>query len=380
MILPIRHQSKARASARARVVLGLALVVLVLPAVALAAAWTTVSSDAAGPVLNGVDAISSNDIWAVGQGRDYQTYTRHWNGSSWMPVVTPAVPGALLSTLNDVSAVATNDVWAVGDNQSGTALALHWNGTSWTRATLPALTGYSSLQSVSARAANDVWAVGQTNTSKTLALHWNGTSWSVVPTPSPSTTTIPYNFLNAVYAMSANDVWAVGRYSRKGKYPQTLVLRWDGVRWRQVPSPNAAGPNGFEVYNDLRSVSGTSANDVWAVGTVGNQTLAMRWNGSAWSLVPAPNVPDRQNFLNDVDAVSANDVWAVGASRQIFYSGDNEIDYNSTLIEHWNGFSWTIVPSPNPIQNASELRASTVVSATDIWAAGSLGITLRYRP
>src|ERR1043165_7899800 len=52
-----------------------------------------------------------------------------------------------------------------------------------------------------------------------------------------------------------------------------------------------------------------------------------------WSVVSSPN-PDIVNVLNDVEVVTANDVWAVGFSQ------------NQTLIEHWDGTSWSGVSSP----------------------------------
>lgn len=358
-----------------------ALALLALPAVARAIGpWTAVSSSQPGPTLNGMDAVSATDIWAVGQGTDYLAHAQHWNGSSWTVVPVPSVPGSFLSALQDVSAVSATDVWAVGDDNGGTPLIVHWNGAVWSRVPTPALTGFSALWSVSAVSANDVWAVGSTNSGKTLTLRWNGSSWNVVPSPNPSTNKIPYNYLYAVHAVSSQDVWAVGKFARRGKYPETLILRWDGSRWRQIASPNAIGSNGLPAYNELRGVTATGANDAWAVGTVGNQALAMRWNGTAWTIVPAPNVPYRTNFLNDVDAVAPNDVWAVGVSQQVFYFLENQVAYNSSLIEHWDGTAWTIVASPNPIPNATELRSSTVVSPSEIWAAGGLGVTARTAP
>jgi len=53
-----------------------------------------------------------------------------------------------------------------------------------------------------------------------------------------------------------------------------------------------------------------------------------------WNVVPSPNVGTGRNQLNGVAVISANDVWAVG-------SGTGE----KTLIEHWDGASWNVVPS-----------------------------------
>src|SRR5207253_1359432 len=83
------------------------------------------------------------------------------------------------------------------------------------------------------------------------------------------------------------------------------------------------------------------------------RTLVEHWNGSQWSVVPSPNGAGN-NALNGVAAVSANDVWAVGSIS------------NQTLIEHWDGTQWNIVPNPgNGI-----LYAASALSANDVWAVG----------
>ena len=45
--------------------------------------------------------------------------------------------------------------------------------------------------------------------------------------------------------------------------------------------------------------------------------------------------------LNGIAVVSANDIWAVGTSST------NSTGNEQTLIEHWNGSTWNVVPSPN---------------------------------
>src|SRR5947208_2708107 len=60
---------------------------------------------------------------------------------------------------------------------------------------------------------------------------------------------------------------------------------------------------------------------------------------AGWSLDPTPN-RSGNNSLVPVAAISSNDVWAVG-----YYT---LTDRYQTLIEHWDGTQWSIVPSPNP--------------------------------
>src|ERR1700693_3055889 len=59
----------------------------------------------------------------------------------------------------------------------------------------------------------------------------------------------------------------------------------------------------------------------------------------AWRLVRSPNVGSGDNGLAALDVVSSTDIWAVGNSL----SGD----VRSTLVEHWDGARWSVVPSPN---------------------------------
>jgi hypothetical protein len=203
--------------------------------------------------LYGVDAVSANDVWAVGAYADStgpaQTLVLHWDGTAWTVVPSPN-RGTTDNKLYGVAAVSANDAWAVGFGSSETLVA-HWNGSVWTA--VPG-TGPGALFGITAVSANDVWAVGGSS-SGTLVEHWNGTAWSVVPSPSPG----ERSYLLAVAATSANDVWAVGEYTSSGR--QTLVEHWNGTAWAVVPSPNV----GIDI-NTLRGVAAASANDVWAVG------------------------------------------------------------------------------------------------------------------
>ena len=46
----------------------------------------------------------------------------------------------------------------------------------------------------------------------------------------------------------------------------------------------------------------------------------------------------------------------------------------STLVLHWNGISWKIVPSPNPVKSnfrADILFGGTVIPQGDLWLVGN---------
>ncbi len=132
--------------------------------------------------------------------------------------------------------------------------------------------------------------------------------------------------------------------------------------WSVVASPNVG--SGF---NSLVGVAALSTTDVWTVGnsTSGgvDQTLIEQWDGTSWNVISSPNVGSGNNTLDSVAAISATDIWTVGAWTTS--SGAAQ-----TLIEHWDGSTWSVVSSPNGSSGDSILVGISPVSTTDIWAVG----------
>lgn len=188
----------------------------------------------------------------------------------------------------------------------------------------------------------------------------SSTDCGPVPSPSPGSYT---NKLFGVASVTSDDIWAVG-YSADWTGPhRTLIEHWDGSAWSIVPSPNSGSGDSI-----LWGVAATSASDIWAVGQFSSgpgasSTLIEHWDGSAWSVIPSPNPSDASSsYLFDVTATSAGDAWAVG------YFLDFSSTYR-TLIEHWDGNAWSIVSSPSE----GYLSGVTAVSPTDVWAVGWYG-------
>jgi hypothetical protein len=167
--------------------------------------------------------------------------------------------------------------------------------------------------------------------------------------------------------------------------PPAVALSEDAA-WGEIPSPNRG-----QKENELAGLALVAPDDLWAVGrynanrpptVTGRDTLAMHWDGSAFTIVPTPNPtwPGADFFtLEDAVALAADDVWAVG-SAQDFGSLKS-----TTLIERWDGTAWRIVRSPNPggASLPNVLNAVGAASATDIWAVGgagfpSVGLILRW--
>ena len=109
--------------------------------------------------------------------------------------------------------------------------------------------------------------------------------------------------------------------------------------WSVVPSPNTSSTQ----TNSLDSVDCTSATDCWSVGSYDKagvqRTLIQRWNGTSWTIVPSPNSGAAENnVLNSVACTSPAECWAVGS----YTNSDITGGVDRTLILRWNGTFWSI--------------------------------------
>ncbi len=331
--------------------------------------WSSVpspNSQLALNILNGVAAVSPDSVWAVGYDTDSSpspgtfpagthTLIEHWNGSQWSIVPSPD-PGLTLDILNGVTAVSSNDVWAIGYFSSSPinpntpasihALIEHWNGTQWSVVPSPGTgTIQNMLNAVAAISASDIWAAGafccidNQPGAQPLIEHWNGARWSIIQSPNPGW---PQSILNGLAALSADDIWAVGASYRSSMYPDlTLAEHWDGTKWSIIPTPNNATANN----NGLAGVTAIATSDVWAVGyspntyPVQGQTLIEHWNGKQWNIVGSPSpAQTSNNYLISVTHIPhSSTVWSVG------YEG-----YNSD--EGYSNYPFT------PVQALIEVR------------------------
>ena len=195
-------------------------------------------------------------------------------------------------------------------------------------------------------------------------------SWQKANSPNLTGPTAIDNELLGVTAVSENDIWAVG-WAQDPNGPsyvrRSLIQHFDGNLWSIVAGPNSLN----DTLSELHSVSAASANDVWAVGASHNvsgptRTLIEHWDGTQWSIVPSPNPDSQLNELHGVTALSARNAWAVG-----YRGGTKNETPLETLILHWDGSGWRQLPSPNIAGGVNQLSGITAIAANDIWAVGS---------
>jgi hypothetical protein len=296
-------------------------------------------------LLFGAAAIAANDMWAVGYTAGYRLtpmrpLVEHFDGTSWSVVATPTLKQA--SSFAGVAAVASNDVWAVGVVWDGGStgsqpLIEHWDGTSWSVVAGPKLPPNSSLSGVTAPAANNAWVVGTTaGSSNALVEHWDGKSWKIV-----SSRTFTDVLVSTIAADASTDVWAFGASITTGN-PE--ALHFNGTTWTAMPVATSGG-----VVFKVGGLTALSPTDVWAAGGITAPDhvplvpAAEHWDGTSWSLVSVPNPNPGAIYyditLSGIAAIAAHDIWAVGS-----FANANNVE--QTLTEHWDGTSWSIIPTP----------------------------------
>jgi hypothetical protein len=341
--------------------------------------WSVVPSPnngAAPNYLSGVSCATASFCIAVGTGNG-SSLIESWNGSTWSIASTASggtsdssLLGASCSSASFCSAVGRS-VSSVGGNVVLSTLAESWNGSTWSVVPTPDRKLFADgLAGVSCVSASFCTAVGShispslpgEGISKTLAESWNGSTWSLVPSPDKYSNN---NVLDAVSCSSASSCTAVGTWvSDNDAHTQTLIETWNGSTWSVVPSPDNAGTADI---NALAGVSCVSASFCMAVGSYtdnGTQhTLIESWNGSTWSIVPNAG-EGIDNSLAAVSCVSVSSCTAVGV-----YSSSSDVA--QTLIETWNGSSWSVVSSPNNGTGSNELAGVSCASTSSCTAVGS---------
>lgn len=339
--------------------------------------WNIANSESPGTVANElreVAAVADDDIWAVGLYQNNtipRTLIEHYDGTAWTTIASPNV-GNDYNVLEGVIAIAADDVWAVGsyiDANTGVerSLILHYDGTDWTVVASPNIgSGVNRLFGLYAASPDDLWASGYAcptdcyadHTAQNLILHYDGTAWTTAIVPNiPSHN----NYVYKISGSSANDIWVAGEHNTCwGCAASTNVLHYDGTAWTLVNSPNASAST-----NTPHDVLALAEDDAWIVGQYHDpsvnrwKTLAMHWDGTAWSLVDSPNRDSLYNDLHSIVAIGSNDIWAVGE----WYS-------SSALAAHWDGTEWTLADQPDNGADRNRLNSVAAVSGGKLWAVG----------
>ena len=355
--------------------------------------FDTVASPNSGSLGNQLFAtavVNANDVWAVGISNASsttpdRTLAEHWNGSAWSIVYTPN-PSGFSGDLNGVSAISSTDVWAVGAYQTDSAgdvspFAEHWDGTSWSLVTsLPNPNPtFGGLFAVTAVASNNVWAVGTWWSAGyfTLIEHWDGSSWTVVSSPNQTfNLNFESNELFSVSAYSPTDIWAVGLWVLGGatSFDQSLAEHWDGMSWTIVSTPNLGGQT---ANNAIAWVEALEPNHAVGVGFGNAVTNVTPREGEAWDLVTSGSSTNSvetgagtgDSVLEGIDRSGAA-VWAVGYQTATTSSAPQTLAISATWNASGHTLTWgSVGTSVSPSTNDA-LLAVAAISPYSFVAAG----------
>ena len=200
--------------------------------------------------------------------------------------------------------------------------------------------------------------------------------WYVATTPGTGADDI----LLGSSCANAAQCWAVGvsieNIGSGSSSFAPLAETWNGTTWALAATPPVPAGHGGGFFD----VSCLSTSDCWAVGAElgvsggGNPsgTLIENWNGSSWSIVPSPSPtgPGVEGaLLQGVSCTSPSSCVAVGSSTD-----DNGENLNDLILQ-WNGAAWSIVPGAATGQAFDQLTRVTCLAPSDCWAVGNAGPT-----
>jgi hypothetical protein len=289
--------------------------------------------------LSGVSAASTSAAWAVGGSFVHGSLPLVfvWNGSAWRRTPVPLPPAAAGGSLISVRAFSATDVTAVGTwfgtTVPGGPLIEHWDGHAWSASTAPnpagcqaTFTAVAAVPGSSGRFAVGFCLNADGTSTQAVIERLTGAGWSIVPAHAPARSS-----LQSVTPVSGKELWAVGSSTTMSGAERTLAERWNGSAWSVVPTPN---PTANDALRSVIRVPGTAT--LWAVGSAVNATgsagVAMRWNGAAWRSVP-PAQPSHGVSLGGV-AAAPGGIWAVG---DVFPDSPGGGPIARTLAEHTPG-------------------------------------------
>ena len=323
--------------------------------------------ESVGSGLSSVWGTGPNNVWAVGGNRTLL----HYNGSSWTEWDAPMEEGRSLTA---VFGTGEDDVWAVG-----TAL-LHFDGERWTNL-LDDNTGDNSYRAGWASSPRAAYFV-PSYSGRPLS-RWTGSLRMRSDAPGVGVTAYWSTPLGTVYAAGLEgeyaalrswrgDVWSSFSPSSVGGSPLSIwghdedelwillrlgwwltsgsrILSWhNGVFSVQLELPETISGN------VLRSIWGSAADDIWAVG---GTSEVYRYNGTSWR-TEAIGVAGVDQ-LSAIFGFSSGDIYAGG--------------YNGTLL-HYDGTAWSAMSSPT----SRGINWLWGTAPNELFAVGDQGTVLRY--
>jgi hypothetical protein len=188
------------------------------------------------------------------------------------------------------------------------------------------------------------------------------TGWAIVPSPNKI---LRHGSLSAISCAGATACEAIGSSTNRSGANVAIGEGWTGTAWNVQ---SIRGPVGA-VFMGLSAISCPTATQCTAVGSYSNGssslTLAEAFNGTSWSVQHTPNpVGAMSSNLSGISCPTVTQCTAVGN----YFTGSATL----TLAEAWNGTNWKIQATPNPAGATSSML--NAVSCAAITACTAFGV------
>jgi len=162
-------------------------------------------------------------------------------------------------------------------------------------------------------------------------------------------------------------VWAVGHTPIHLDPVHPLALRWSAGVWHTTPTPPVR-------FGELSDVAVVEPNAVWAVGTVSDHPLVLRWNGRGWRRIWVPT-PGTRASLMAIDVMPGGGLLVAGRW--------SSKDASGPLILRRTASGWRVSLRRVGLFEAALRDIVSVPGAT--WAVGEYGrplkpLVLRFTP
>jgi len=302
-----------------------------------------------------------------------------------VPGTWSIVPSPNPLTDEDVEVQGTSCVTAtfcvaVGYSYTGTdavTLVEQWNGTTWSIVPSPNVPSVEDnyLEGVSCPTTTFCVAAGSTyngSEEQTLIEQWNGTSWSIVTSPNRNTSTD--NGFDGVSCTSSTFCVAAGSWYNAGDYEQALTAQWNGTSWSATTAADTPNNDELDGVSCALPTFCVATGYTYANGTnAPESTLVEQWNGTTWTITASSDlVAGGYNDLYSVSCTSTTFCVAVGYGQDGGPYSPARVNTARTLVEQWNGTTWSMVASPStPSGFGNFLYGVSCVGPTSCVAVGS---------
>jgi len=202
------------------------------------------------------------------------------------------------------------------------------------------------------------WAIWVSENSEIFLVGDDGLIWEFDGVSWQEHVDITDAFLDDVWGTSANDVFAVGSlrgYDPPVDHPGHIIMHYDGDFWTEMKR----GPD-----KELSAVWGTSHDSVYAVG----DGLILHYDGTKWQRMEA----DENWTLYTVWGTSDQDVFAGGCDED-----------EKAIIIHYDGVFWTKMDVPFAadlwaVQDFWGLAPNDVYNVVHSHAVGEYSLVMHY--